>query len=176
MTYKDEFLKQWNNFTSIIRSEIKKRLNDNSSCSSSDLNKILFSERDKWFSEYQYQGAWLRKLKRHNKDIADSFEWTLGEIKFGDINIPPDTSFMPYALASAGVGAGGFILTSTLKLAAWQILGTTILLPAVTGKVLHTVWKDKNQQNKTACGDFYINQLEQFKLELVKLCEEADMA
>jgi hypothetical protein len=173
-SYKERFLKDWNEFIALVKSDIRRRIDENGTFTIAEINTILATERNRWFDSSRPQGAWLKKLKEYDSAIGSDFEQKLKSMTLKDMDIPTNDSPVPPTLISVGLGLGVGLIANALNWAWWKVGGVTLLTLVFVGGAVLTHWKDKNNRKKIFGRDQCLQQLELYRLELVKLCEEMD--
>jgi hypothetical protein len=174
MRLRDEFLQQWKELTATVESSIIKIAREGGVISADTLRDVFIAEKNKWLSDSQYQGMWLKRLKKRDEAAGTNFERKLKEITLEQIKIPAKSSFLPYALVACALGVICFLVTRSAHLAAWKIAGTTILIPILSGSALYQAWRSKNVKQQRESSTVYLQQLEQHKQDLLRFCEKVD--
>src|SRR5919197_1501373 len=127
MKWVPDFDTQWCTFMNIVQTGVRRECIKGDHCDPAVVEAIIESERSKWADSSHNNGAWLRRLLRDHRQVAESFERALRDVRVSAL--PPiraggSISFLVLAMATVALTALTFAGLSALSYALWQrVLG-----------------------------------------------------
>ncbi len=174
MSRRDEFNKQWKTLTSVIESEMIRRLKERDTVSPEEMDAVVRREVEKWSNPSLYQGIWLENMKQANPSLAEQFRLELGKIGFRSSFQIQYPSFVPGLIAVVASGAAGFIVSRFFAGEFWKTAGLIVLPMILTGIVAFGLWQDGKNKRKKQWIQTMMTELTPYRERLEQICAKLD--
>ena len=136
MSWESEFASQWQVLLNSVETRLRRAANTTSRSTPASVNAVIQAEAVKWSTDSHYNGAWLKKLKRHRMALGAEFEATLKELR-----LERPVSLQP-GVPGAQVALGIVVSLATFCALRWyqlpllrQLIGT-LAVAGITASIL----------------------------------------